>query len=83
MKKHIPIRMCSSCRKREYQNKLIRLQKKGNYAVAYSGIGRSFYICLDCLNNDKHILNKISGRLKINITSLEEVIKELRSNVKN
>ena len=83
MKKHKPIRMCASCRKRELQSELIRLQKDGNIVRSFNGIGRSFYICKDCLLNDKHILNKISGRLKVNITSLEEVIKELRSNVKN
>ena len=83
MKKHLPIRMCVSCRKRAYQKELIRLQKNGDKATKFIGSGRSFYICLDCLENDKHILNKISGRLKINITSLEEVIKELRSNVEN
>ena len=75
--------MCVSCRKRAYQKELIRFQKNGDSAQAFSGVGRSFYICLDCLKNDKHILNKISGRLKINITSLEEVIKELRSNDEN
>jgi predicted RNA-binding protein YlxR (DUF448 family) len=75
--------MCVSCRKRAYQKELIRLQKNGDTANIYSGSGRSFYICKDCIKNDKHILNKISGRLKINITSLEEVIKELRSNDEN
>jgi len=84
MKKHIPIRMCVSCRKRFPQKELIRLQKKDNNSVvSYNGIGRSFYICIDCLNNDRHILNKVSGRLKININSLEEAIKEFKRNVED
>jgi predicted RNA-binding protein YlxR (DUF448 family) len=83
MKKHIPIRMCSSCRARFPQKNLLRLQKNGDKALKYRGVGRSFYICYDCLENDKHILNKISGRLKIDINSLDEVIKELKNNVED
>jgi len=83
MKKHIPIRMCVSCRKRVKQKELMRLQKLENNVVLFSGAGRSFYICFDCINNDKHFLKKVSGRLKINIESLEEVIKEFKRNVEN
>ncbi len=83
MKKNLPIRMCISCKKREIQNSLIRLQKKDNIVIKYSGIGRSFYLCINCIENDKHILNKVSGRLKIKKESLEEILKEFKTNVNN
>jgi predicted RNA-binding protein YlxR (DUF448 family) len=75
--------MCISCRERFAQKDLIRLQKNGDKASLFVGVGRSFYVCFECLNSDKHLLNKISGRLKIDKNSLEEVIKEFRNNVKN
>ena len=79
---HQPIRMCISCRKREPQQELYRLQKEESIVIKYSGVGRSFYLCKECLTS-KHIEKKIAGRMKLNISSVEELIKELSSNVKN
>jgi len=79
---HQPIRMCISCRKREPQQELYRLQKEESIVIKYRGVGRSFYLCKECLMS-KHIEKKIAGRMKLNITSVEELIKELSSNVKN
>jgi len=59
------------------------LHKIGNKVCQYIGVGRSFYICFECLNGDKYLINKISGRLKIDKNSLEEVIKEFSNNGKN
>ena len=80
---HQPIRMCISCRRREPQKKLIRLQTKEAVLTSYSGVGRSFYLCKKCLAEDKHLDKKIAGRLKLNLERVEEFIKELRSNVEN
>jgi predicted RNA-binding protein YlxR (DUF448 family) len=82
MKKRVPIRMCIACQKRELQNSLIRVQKRENKAVLYSGEGRSFYLCKACLSG-KHISNIISGRMKIDKRSVEVLLKELSSNVEN
>jgi len=82
MRKSKPIRMCISCRKREPQKELYRLQKDESRLIKYSGVGRSFYLCKECLTS-KHVAKKIAGRMKINLTSVEELIKELSSNVKN
>jgi len=82
MRKSKPIRMCISCRKREPQQELYRLQNREGILVKYQGIGRSFYLCNDCLNS-KHIEKKIAGRMKLDLKSVEELIKELKSNVKN
>jgi len=53
MKKSQPIRMCITCRNRHPQNTLIRLRLSAKEVVAYDGTGRSFYLCNDCVNNEK------------------------------
>jgi len=82
MKKRVPIRMCIACQKREFQKELIRVQKRENKMILYSGEGRSFYLCKACLDG-KHISNIISGRMKIDKRSVEALLKELSSNVKD
>ena len=49
------IRMCVACRKREKQSNLIRLQCIENRLVNFTGNGRSFYVCKDCINSKKFI----------------------------
>lgn len=82
MRKSNPIRMCISCRTRESRQELIRLQKDHSNLIRYSGRGRSFYLCTKCLEG-QHISKIIAGREKIDIKSVEELIKELIDNVKN
>ncbi len=77
-----PIRMCIACRKREKQQNLIRLQKDGKNLIRYSGRGRSFYLCTKCLAG-QHISKIVAGREKLDIKSVEELIKELVDNVEN
>ena len=60
MKKSQPIRMCIACRSRHPQNTLIRLKQTGNNVLVYDGQGRSFYLCLDCVKNEK----KVKGLVK-------------------
>ncbi len=60
MKKTQPIRMCITCRSRHPQNTLIRVKHMCNEVVAYDGQGRSFYLCLDCVKNEK----KVKGLVK-------------------
>jgi len=60
MKKSQPIRMCISCRTRHPQNSLIRLREEDKLVVAYSGVGRSFYLCSSCVKNEK----KVKGLVK-------------------
>ncbi len=83
MKKNVPIRMCIACQKREFQKKLIRLQKRENKLFLYNEEGRSFYLCEACLEGKRHISKIIAGRMKIDIKSVEALLKELSSNVKN
>jgi predicted RNA-binding protein YlxR (DUF448 family) len=83
MKKNLPIRMCVTCRKRELQKNLLRLQNNNGVVCRYTGQGRSFYLCKECIVSDKHIINKVCGRLKLEKQSLEEILKEFKHNVSN
>jgi predicted RNA-binding protein YlxR (DUF448 family) len=56
--KNIPIRTCVSCRSRFEQNILLRLQAKNNQIVLYTGFGRSFYLCTNCIENKKDVILK-------------------------
>lgn len=70
-KKAIMQRMCVACRGRFAQDSLLRLQVKDGKIVAFSGFGRSFYLCDSCIEskNCEKILQKI---FKTNITNLKE-----------
>ncbi|MEA1954917.1 MAG: DUF448 domain-containing protein [Campylobacterota bacterium] len=56
---HQPIRMCISCRKREIQSNLIRLQYNDNSLEVYKMNGRSFYLCKDCVKEEKKVLKSL------------------------
>ena len=51
--KYQPTRMCVVCRKRLTQKSLLRLQCYEGELKSFSGVGRSFYLCQECLNDDK------------------------------
>jgi len=59
-----PTRMCVSCRERDQQNNLLRLQCKDGVLSNFSGVGRSFYICYNCLDNDKKVLKSLMRTCK-------------------
>jgi len=56
---HTPTRMCISCRERSSQNTLIRLQCIDSNLDIFKGSGRSFYLCKDCLNEEKKVLKSL------------------------
>lgn len=45
----IKIRMCIHCRARFAQQNLLRMQIKNGELIAYSYVGRSFYLCELCV----------------------------------
>jgi len=49
----ISIRTCVVCRLKFSQKLLNRLQCIDKKLIPYSGMGRSFYICDDCLKDEK------------------------------
>ena len=74
MKKSQPTRMCIACRSRHPQNTLIRVKLSGKDVVVYDGQGRSFYLCADCVKNEK----KVKGLVKRFKQDKERFIKLLK-----
>ncbi len=66
------IRMCIVCKKRDKQYSLNRLQCINNQLTKFTGKGRSFYVCNECINNKKFInlLSKKCNKSKEEIKKL-------------
>jgi predicted RNA-binding protein YlxR (DUF448 family) len=56
---HQPTRMCISCRERDMQNNLYRLQCADATLNVFNGYGRSFYICKNCICQEKKVIKAI------------------------
>ena len=73
-----PIRMCIVCRKRYEQNILFRFQCMEKNIVAYTKVGRSLYLCKDCISSKKlpKSLARVckSGELERLVTQLKEIV---------
>ncbi len=61
---HKPIRMCISCRKRESQDSLVRLQCTDGSLEVYKMNGRSFYLCRNCIDEEKKVLKSLMRQCK-------------------
>jgi predicted RNA-binding protein YlxR (DUF448 family) len=70
----ISIRTCIVCRNRAEQKLLKRLQCKNKKLISFNGIGRSFYLCDDCLLDE----NKLEKALYRNCKNKDEYIVQLR-----
>jgi len=69
--------MCVVCKNRLSQSEMLRLQCKNKKIIPFSGIGRSFYICKDCINDKK--LDKIIQRIcKIDKTNSKIIISKIK-----
>jgi len=79
MKKNNPIRMCITCRKRESQKTLMRLQLVDNSIVAYRGFGRSLYLCRGCGLNERKTKG-MAKRFRLEYSQLVMILKELEKN---
>lgn len=76
---HQVVRMCISCRERQEQKLLVRLQCKEGLLEAFNNSGRSFYLCNDCLRNEKIIVKALmrqckSGDKERLVNRLKEII---------
>jgi len=71
--------MCITCRKRESQKTLIRLQLVDNRIVAYQGSGRSFYLCRSCSEDEKK-MQGMAKRFKVARSEISTILKELEKN---
>jgi predicted RNA-binding protein YlxR (DUF448 family) len=59
-----PIRMCIGCRERFLRKELLRLQCKNGQLIEFSGVGRSFYICKNCITSKK-VINYVSKKCNV------------------
>jgi len=78
MKKQ-PIRMCVACRYRHPQNTLIRLEQNVKEIIRFSGKGRSFYLCVECIQNEKKVKG-LAKRFKQETEPFTKLLKELMNN---
>jgi len=78
----ISIRTCVVCRDKVAQNLLNRLQCKDNQLTLFTGVGRSFYICNSCLNDEKRLKKSLFRQCKNKddkyITQLRELLADGR-----
>ncbi len=74
--------MCISCRTRESQNDLIRLQLKDRHVIPFCGAGRSFYLCPSCASNAKR-MRGIAKRLGVESDPLLTTLKEFTTHGEN
>ncbi len=80
---HEPTRMCISCRDRYSQSNLRRLQCLEGSLIVHSGRGRSFYLCENCLLDEKKVLKALmrqcrSGDKEKFTNRLKEIITDDR-----
>jgi len=61
---HIPTRMCITCKERDAQTQLFRLQCKDGVLQLYTKVGRSFYVCETCLDLDRKISKSLMRKCK-------------------
>jgi len=82
-KVNYPQRMCVACRERFEQSSLLRLQCIQQRLSAFSGSGRSFYLCSECTENEKKMTRALarackSGDMNYLSTQLKEIITDVR-----
>jgi len=75
--------MCISCRERNSQKKLQRLQCVDGKLESFNGSGRSFYICKNCLAQEKKLSKTLmrkcrSGEKDKFMNRLKEIIADDR-----
>jgi len=80
---HQPTRMCVSCRIREPQYNLLRLQCLNSELTLFNGIGRSFYLCQSCLSEDKKLIRVLMRQCRSSdkdklMNKLKEIITDDR-----
>jgi predicted RNA-binding protein YlxR (DUF448 family) len=70
--------MCINCRDKIPQKSLIRLQCIEGRVISFRGIGRSFYLCKNCIDkrDEKKIKKILSNRCKrdVDISELESIL---------
>jgi predicted RNA-binding protein YlxR (DUF448 family) len=65
-----PERMCIACRQKAEQSTLIRLQCTNGNLHSFSGEGRSFYICHNCVTDHKKMVRALARACRSNATEI-------------
>ena len=73
---HQPTRMCVSCRERVTQSNLLRLSCKDGRISLFNGVGRSFYFCSSCQEDDKKLSKALMRQCRSN--KREELMDKLK-----
>ncbi len=68
--------MCIACRSRHPQKSLIRLKQDGKEIVVFDGTGRSFYLCRNCVMNEKKCKG-LAKRFKQDAEQLARLLEKL------
>jgi uncharacterized protein len=76
-----PTRMCVSCREKLAQDELLRVQCVAGHLSLFNGLGRSFYFCKICLDNEKKIAKALMRQCKSN--NKDELMNKLKEIVTN
>ena len=80
---HQVSRMCISCRGRDSQEKLLRLKCVEGDLEKFDGVGRTFYLCDSCLDDEKKLSRSLmrhckSGQKDKLLNKLKEIIADDR-----
>ncbi|MEA1893254.1 MAG: DUF448 domain-containing protein [Campylobacterota bacterium] len=59
-----PLRMCILCRDRQMQKMLLRLQCNDGSLDVFRGSGRSFYLCQNCIFEEKKLSKALMRQCK-------------------
>jgi len=78
-----PTRMCISCRGKSSQDELLRFQYFNGSLERFLGQGRSFYLCRDCISQEKKVSRSLmrqcrSGEKDKLMNRLKEIIADDR-----
>ena len=79
-----PVRMCIVCKARDPQSELLRLQTNEGMLRVFKQVGRSFYVCNDCIESNNKQLKKAllqkCKKLDQNILDYGKMLKEIETN---
>ncbi len=80
---HQIVRMCISCRGRNIQSDMQRFQCVDGILKPFDGNGRTFYLCDNCLSDEKKLLKALmrqckSGDKEKLMNKLKEIITDDR-----
>ncbi|MGB3960797.1 MAG: DUF448 domain-containing protein [Sulfurimonas sp.] len=75
--------MCISCRERDAQNNLYRLQCIDGSVGTFTGAGRSFYLCKKCFCQEKKVHKALMRQCRSNdkdklMNKLKEIVTDDR-----